>query len=98
MVSGDPQGGMSRSQIRRDNACGQGLRGWLRSALLGAVPDKFIRIKLRRISREVKGLDSRIASKELLDELGSAERASVSEKDNRAFEVARKVPNEYLRH
>ena len=54
-------------------------------------PDKFIGIKLRRISWEVKGLDSRIAFKEPLDELGSVERASVPEKDDRAFEVTAKV-------
>ena len=54
-------------------------------------PDKFIGVKLRGVSREVKRLDSRIASQELLDELGSVERASVPKKDNRAFEVTRKV-------
>lgn len=57
-------------------------------------PDKFIGVKLRRISREVNGLDSRTASKELLGELGSVERASVPEKDDRAFEVATKVSEE----
>ena len=57
-------------------------------------PDKFIGIKLRGISREVKGLDSRIASKESFDELGSVERASVPEKDERTFEVTAKVSEE----
>jgi len=57
-------------------------------------PDKFIGIKLRRISREVKGLDSRTASKESFDELGPVERASVPEKDEGALEVTRKVSEE----
>ncbi len=54
-------------------------------------PDKFIGIKLRCVSRKVKGLDSRIVSKDLLDELGSVKRASVPEKDDRAWEVAREM-------
>src|SRR3989338_6120248 len=57
-------------------------------------PDKFIGIKLRRISWEVKGLDSRIASKESFNKFGLVERASVPEKDNRAFEIATKVSEE----
>ena len=57
-------------------------------------PDKFIGIKLRGIPREVKSLDSRIASKESFDELGSVDRASVPEKDDRAFEVPTKVLEE----
>lgn len=57
-------------------------------------PDKFIRVKLGRISGEVKGLDSRMASKELLGELGSVERASVPKKDDGAFLVTAKVPEE----
>ena len=32
-------------------------------------PDKFIGVKLRRMSREVKGMASRMASKELLASL-----------------------------
>lgn len=57
-------------------------------------PDKFIGIKLGRISREVKGLDSRIAPKESFDELGPVDRASVPEKNDLAFEVAAKVSEE----
>ena len=59
---------------------------------LEARPDKFIGVKLRRIAREVKGLDSGIASKEALDKFGPVELASVPEKDDRAFEVAKEVP------
>lgn len=51
-------------------------------------PDKLIGIKFRRVSREVKGLNSRSASKDLLDEFGSVKRASVPKKDDRAWEVA----------
>ena len=58
---------------------------------LEVCPDKFIGVKLRRISREVKGLDSRVASKELSDELGAVERAPVPEKNDLSFEVATKV-------
>ena len=54
-------------------------------------PDKFIRVKLRRISREVKGLDSRIASKEFSDKLGPVDRASVPKEKDRTFEVLAKV-------
>jgi len=57
-------------------------------------PDKFIGVKLRRISGKVKGLDLRIASKESFDDLGPVERASVPEKNDLAFEVATKVPEE----
>lgn len=57
-------------------------------------PDPFIGIELRGVSREVKGLDSWIASKEFLGELGLMERAAVPEKDERSSEVAREVPEE----
>lgn len=56
-------------------------------SLLEIGPDKFIRIKLRRISWEVKGFDSRTASKESLDKSGSVKGASVPEKDDRTFEM-----------
>ena len=55
-------------------------------------PDKFIGVELRRISGEVKGLDSRIASKELLDEFSSMNRASVPEEEDPASEMPGKVP------
>lgn len=61
---------------------------------LEVCPDKFIRIKLRCVSWKVKGIDSRAASKESLDEFGSVDGASVPEKNNRAFEVATKMPEE----
>ena len=54
-------------------------------------PNKFIGIKFRRISGEVKGFDSRSASKELFDEFGPMKRASVPEKDDPASEVSCKV-------
>ena len=55
-------------------------------------PDKFIWVKLRRVSREVKGVDSRTTSKESLDELGLVDGASVPEENNGAFEAATKMP------
>lgn len=58
------------------------------------VPDKFIGVKLRRISGEVKGLDSRKASKEMFDEFGPMKRASVPEEKNPASEVSGKVAEE----
>lgn len=61
---------------------------------LEAGPDKFIRVELRRISGEVKGLDPMTSSKELLDELGPVEGAPVPEKDERAFLVTPKVSEE----
>ena len=51
---------------------------------LEVCPNKFIGVEFRRVSREVKGLDSRIASKELPNESGAVDRTSVPEKDNRA--------------
>ena len=57
-------------------------------------PYKFIRIKLRRVSREMKGMDSRVFSKEFMDELGPVERTSVPEKDDRSLEVSTKMPEE----
>ena len=61
---------------------------------LEVCPNKFIGVKLRRISRKVKGLDARIASKEFLGELGLVERAAVPEKDKRSLEVTREMPKE----
>jgi len=57
-------------------------------------PDKLVRVEFRRISREVKGVDSRIAFKESLDELGLVDGASVPEENDRAFEAAAKMPEE----
>ena len=57
-------------------------------------PDKFIGVKLRRVSREVKGMNSREFSKEFMDELGSVERTSVPEKNDGAFEMSTKMPEE----
>lgn len=61
---------------------------------LEVCPDKFIGIKLRRVSWEVKGMDSRTTFKESLDELGSVGRASVPEKNDRPLEVARQMSEE----
>lgn len=63
-------------------------------ASLEVRPDEFIGIELRRISREVKGFDSRIAFKELFDELCPVKRASVPEKDDGSFEVTAKMSEE----
>lgn len=63
-------------------------------ASLEVCPDKFIGIKLRRVSWEVKGMDSRATFKESLDELGSVDRASIPEKNDRPLEVARQMPEE----
>ena len=57
-------------------------------------PDKLVGVKLRRISREVNGVDSRIVSQVLFDELGPVERAPVPEKHDGPSEVATKVPEE----
>ena len=57
-------------------------------------PDKFIGVKLRRISRKVKGVDSRTTFKKSLDELGSVNGASVPEKNDRPSEVARQMSEE----
>jgi len=61
-------------------------------ASLEVCPDPFIGVKLRRIAWEVKGLDSRTASKEFLGKLGFVERAAVPEEDERSLEVTAKVP------
>ncbi len=57
-------------------------------------PDKFIGVKLRRVSRKVKGVDSRTAFKKSLDELGSVSGVSVPEKNNMSPEVARQMSEE----
>ena len=57
-------------------------------------PDKFIGVKLRRVSREVKGMDSRIFTKEPMDELCPVKRTSVPEENNGALEVSTKMPEE----
>lgn len=57
-------------------------------------PDKFVGIKLRCVSRKVKRVDSRMFSKEFMNEFGSVERASVPEKNDGAFEVTAKMPEE----
>jgi len=59
------------------------------------VPNKFVGVKLRRVSWEVKGLDSRIASKNLPDELGSVDRAFVPEKEEFAGKVTSQVSNKF---
>ena len=57
-------------------------------------PDKFVGVKFRRVSREVKVMDSRIFSKEFMDKLCLMERTSVPEKNDGAFEVTAKMPEE----
>ncbi len=61
---------------------------------LEVCPDKFIGIKLRCVSWKVEWMDSRVASKESLDEFGSVDWTSVPEKNNRASNVATKMPKE----
>lgn len=63
------------------------------NASLEMVPDKFVGVKLRRVSREVKGLDSRIASQDLPNKFGPVERAFVPEKEEFAGKVTSKVLN-----
>jgi hypothetical protein len=53
-------------------------------------PDEFIGIKLRRVSGEVKSVESRTASEELFDKLCPVKRASIPEKDNGLSELAAK--------
>jgi hypothetical protein len=57
---------------------------------LEVCPDKLVRVKLRGVSREVKGVDSVKSSKEFLDKPCPVNRASVPEKDNRFSEFAAK--------
>ena len=59
---------------------------------LEVCPDKFIGVKLRRVSGEVKGVESRVFSKELFDKFGPVERASVPEENDRPSDAATKVP------
>lgn len=61
---------------------------------LEVCPDKFIGVKLRRVSWKMKGIDSRAAFKKSLDEFGSVDGASIPEKNDRASEVATKMPEE----
>lgn len=61
---------------------------------LEVCPDKFIGVKFRRVSWEVKGMDSRTASKESLDEFCLVDGASIPEEDDRAFEAAAKMSEE----
>ena len=51
-------------------------------------PNKFIGVKLRRVSWEVKGMDSRMAPKELFNEFGSVEGTSVPKEDEISPEVS----------
>ena len=59
---------------------------------LEVCPDKFIRVKLRRVSGEVKGMESGTTSKEFFDKFGPVERASVPEKNDGPSDLATKVP------
>ena len=61
---------------------------------LEVCPNPFIGIKLRRISGEMNGVDSRITSKESLRELSGVERAAVPEEDKRTSDLAGKTPEE----
>ena len=55
-------------------------------------PDPLIGIKLRRISGEVNGMDSRISFQESLGKFGFVERAAVPEKEERTSDLAAEVP------
>lgn len=59
-------------------------------------PDEFVGVKLRRVSWEVKGLESRMLTKELSDKFGAVEWASVPEKDNDSSEMPAKVSEKLL--
>ena len=59
-------------------------------------PDEFVGVKLRRISRKVKGLDTRMSSKVLSDELGAVERAPVPEKEDCSPEMLPEIPEKLL--
>lgn len=58
-------------------------------------PDKLIGVKLRRVSREVKGVNARMLSKELVDELGTVDGASVPEKNDGFADVPVKLAQEF---
>ena len=59
---------------------------------LEVCPDPFIGVKLRRISGEVNGMDSRIFFKESLGKFGFVERAAVPEKEERPSDLTTEVP------
>jgi hypothetical protein len=59
------------------------------------VPNKFVGVKLRRVSREVKGLDARNPFKDLSDKLGPVERAFVPENEELAGKVTSQVLNKF---
>lgn len=59
---------------------------------LEVCPDPLIGVKLRRISGEVNGMDSRISFKESLGKFGFVERAAVPEKEERTSDLAAEVP------
>ncbi len=61
---------------------------------LEVCPNKFIGVKLGRISRKVKGMNSRVFFKESVDKLCPVKRASVPEENDGAFEVPAKMPEE----
>lgn len=71
--------------IVRDTVC---------QASFEVAPDKLIGVKLGRISWEVKGMDSRMSLKELLNDSGAVERTSVPEEDDGAPEMTTKVLEE----
>ena len=60
---------------------------------LEMIPNQFVRVKLGRVSREVKGLDSGILFKDLPYKLGSVDRAFVPEKEELAGKVTSKLPD-----
>ena len=89
---------MPKSRIRPVNEPSEVLKvSWnaVGQVSLEVRPDKFIGIKLRRISGEVNGVDPRITSKESLRELGCVERAAVPEEDKRASDLAARMPEEF---
>lgn len=57
------------------------------------IPNQFVGVKFRRVSREVKGLDPRILFKDLPDKLSPVERAFVPEKEDFSGKVAPQVPD-----
>lgn len=63
---------------------------------LEVCPDKFIRVELRRISREVKGFDPWMVFKESSDALGSVNRASVPKEEDQSPEMPMKKSEELL--
>lgn len=85
----------SKRSVKESSKMPQVVGDTVCDAPLEMIPNQFIGVKLGRVSWEVKGLDSRIAFKDLPNELGSVERAFVPEKKELAGKVAPQVPDKF---